>query len=147
MGTTTAAGTKLAVSIAAPATNNAAGYGALTFTEVTGVEKIGPIGATYNKVEFTPLRGPKQKHKGSRDNGALAPSMAHDEDDAGQAIVRTASSSDALLSWEVTYPNGEIRYFRGRVFGYPENVDGADTILMAAPTIEIDTDIVKVPAP
>lgn len=147
MGSTTAAGTKLAVSVAAPATQNAAGYGALTFTEVTNVEKIGPIGATYNKVEFSPLRGPKQKHKGSRDNGALAPTMAHDEDDAGQSIVRAAVSSNALLSWEVTYPNGEIRYFQGRVFGYPENVDGVDTILTAAPTIEIETDVVKVPAP
>lgn len=44
----------------------------------------------------------------------------------------------------VTYPDGAKRYFQGRVFGYPENVGGADSILMANPTIEISTSIVKV---
>lgn len=147
MGSITAAGSALAVSAGVPATQDAAGYAALTYTEVGGVEKIGAIGAVYAKVEFQPLKGPKQKHKGSRDNGSLQPSMAHDDEDAGQTIVRTAADANTLLANRVTYPDGAIRYFQGRVFGYPENTDGADTIIMANPTLEIDTDIVKVAAP
>lgn len=147
MTSTTAAGTALAISAAAPATEDAAGYAALTHTEIGQVEKIGAIGAVFGKVEFQPLKGPKQKHKGSVDYGSLQPSLAHDDADAGQTLLRTASESNNLYSFKVTYPDGAIRYFRGRVFGYPENTDGADTIIMANPTVEIDTKIIKVAAP
>jgi len=147
MGTTTSAGSALAISAAAPATEDATGYVALTYTEIGQIEKIGALGASYNKVEFQPLKGPKQKHKGSVDYGSLQPSLAHDDGDAGQTLLRTAAGSNNLYSFKVTYPTGAIRYFQGRVFGYPEDVEGADTILMATPTIEINTVIVKVPAP
>ena len=146
MPSTTAAGSAIAISAAAPATADATGYAALSYTEIGQVEKIGAIGAVYAKVEFQPLKGAKQKHKGSKDNGSLAPSMAHDSTDAGQTLLRTAADSNNLYSFMVTYADGAKRYFQGRVFGYPENTDGADTILMANPTIEINTDIVKAPA-
>ena len=149
MVSTTAAGSALAITAATPATKDAAGYAALTFTEIGGIDKIGGIGAVFAKVEFQPLKGPKEKHKGSRDNGSLAPSMALDESDAGQALMRTAAddATSKLYAFEVTYPTGAKRYFQGRVFGMPENTEGADTILMATPTVEISTDIVKVAAP
>jgi len=146
MTSTTAAGSALAISAGNPASNDAAGYAALTYTEIGQIDKIGAIGAVFAKVEFQPLKGAKQKHKGSRDNGSLSPTLAHDESDAGQALLRTAAddATSKLYSFEVTYPTGAKRYFQGRVFGYPETTDGADTILTAAPTIEISTDIVKV---
>lgn len=149
MGSITAAGTALAISAGAPATQDAAGYAALTWTEIGQIEKIGAIGATTNKVEFQPLKGPKQKHKGSTDYGSLQPSLAHDDEDAGQTLLRTASEpeNNAKYSFKATYPDGAIRYWQGRVFGYPETVDGADTIIMAAPTVEIDTKVIKVAAP
>lgn len=148
MTSTTAAGSTLAISAAHPATEDAAGYAALTYTEIGQIEKIGAFGATFNKVEFTPLKGPKQKHKGSVDYGSLQPSMAHDDADAGQTLLRTAGAdaTSTLYSFKVTLADGAKRYFQGRVFGYPESVDGADTILMATPTVEIDTKIVKVAA-
>lgn len=146
MTSTTAAGSALAISAAAPATQDAAGFAALTFTEIGSIEKIGAIGATFAKVEFTPLKGPKDKHKGSADYGSLQPSMAHDDDDAGQTLFRTAAddATSKLYSFKVTYSTGAIRYFQGRVFGYPETVDGADTVITAAPTVEACTKIVKV---
>jgi hypothetical protein len=136
------------MSAGSPASQDQAGYTALTYTEVGNVEKIGTIGATTAKVEFQPLKGPKQKLKGSTDYGSLQPSFAHDGADAGQTLLRTAGDPDNLAryAFRVTYPNGDIRYFQGRVFGYPENVDGADAVIMANPTIEIDTKIVKVAA-
>jgi hypothetical protein len=148
MTSTTAAGTALAITAGVPATLDAAGYAALTYTEVGGIDKIGAIGATTAKVEFQPLNGAKEKHKGSTDYGSLAPTMAYDKADAGQTLLRTASdpSNNALYAFKATYPNGDVRYFRSRVFGYPETIDGADSIITAAPTIEITSPIVKVNA-
>lgn len=149
MGSTTAAGTTLAIGATAPATDDAAGYGALSLTEIGGVEKIGAIGASFAKIEFKPLKGPVEKHKGSVDYGSLQPSIAHDDSDAGQTLLRTASddATSKLYPVCVTYPDGAKRYFQGRVFGYPETADGADSILMANPVIEISTKVVKVAAP
>lgn len=146
MTSTTAAGSALAISVAAPATEDAAGYAALTYTEVGQIDRLGAIGASYAKVEFQPLKGPKQKHKGSVDYGSLGPTMAHDDGDAGQTILRTKSDTNDLISVQVTYPDGAKRYFQARVFGYPETVDGADSIITAAPTLEINTKVVKVAA-
>lgn len=145
MSSTTAAGTAIGISAAAPATFDATGYAALTFTEIGGVEQIGAIGATTNKVEFQPLKGPKEKHKGSTDYGSLQPSMAHDDDDAGQTLLRTAAEPDnnTLYSFQITYPNGKKRWSQGRVFGYPENIGNADSIVMANPTIEFSKKVVK----
>jgi len=149
MTSQTAAGSKLAISPATPATFDATGFAALTLTRIGQVEKIGAFGTSFAKVEFQPLDGPKQKYKGSPDNGTLQPSLAIDNDDAGQAILQTAGAdkSQKLYSFCVTYQDGAKRYFQGRVFGMPETADGADTMLMANPAIEICTDIVKVAAP
>jgi hypothetical protein len=146
MGSLTAAGSAIAMSAAAPASNDATGFAALTFTEIGNVEKIGGIGATFAKVEFQPLKGPKQKYKGSADYGSLQPSMALDGSDAGQTLLNTAASDETnkLYSFKVTKQDGAIRYFQGRVFGNPETIDGADTIVMGNPTIEICTKIVAV---
>lgn len=145
MVSTTAAGTALAISAASPASETATAYAALTFTEIGQIEKLGSLGATFAKVEFQPLRGPKQKHKGSADYGSLQPSMAYDESDAGQTLLRTAAADETskLYSFMVTYPTGAKRYFQGRVFGAPENVDGADSIVMANPTVEINTRVIN----
>jgi hypothetical protein len=148
MTSSTAAGSTLAISAASPATEDAAGYAALTFTEIGQIEKIGSVGATFAKVEFKPLKGATQKHKGSVDYGSLQPSLAHDAGDAGQTLLRTAAddATSTLYSFKVTYPDGAKRFFQGRVFGYPETTDGADTIIMATPTVEISTKIGKVAA-
>lgn len=119
MGTTTAAGTGLAISAATPATEDAAGYAALTYTEVAQIEQIGAFGSITEVITFQPLKGPAQKHKGPTNYGAIQPSLAHDDSDAGQTLLRAAADdlTSKLYSFEVTYPDGAIRYFQGRVFG------------------------------
>lgn len=148
MTSQTAAGASLAIGSAAPATNDAAGYAALTLTEVGNIDKIGAFGASFAKVDFQPLKGPKQKYKGSTDYGTVQPSYAIDNTDAGQTLIQTAAddASQKLYSFKITYQDGTKRYFQGRVFGAPETVDGADTMLMANPSIEICTAIVRVAA-
>jgi len=148
MGSQTAAGTTLAISAASPATQDAAGFNALSFIEIGQVEKIGAIGASFAKVEFQPLKGPKQKYKGSADYGTLQPSIALDSADAGQTLLQTSGDDESqkLYAFRVVYQDGAKRFFQGRTFGMPENGDGADSMLMATPSIEICTKIVKVAA-
>lgn len=143
----TAAGSTLAISAALPATQDVAGFAALSFTEIGGIDKIGTFGATPSKVTFQPLKGSAQKYKGPVDNGALGPSMAHDDADAGQTLLRVAADEQlAQYSFRVTYPDGSKRYFLGRVFGYQEAVEGAENMLMGSTTVEINTKAVKAPA-
>lgn len=148
MAASSAAGSTLAISVGTPTSQDAAGYAALSYTEIGGIEKIGTVGSVYAKIEFQPFQGAKQKYKGSADYGSLAPTLAHDESDAGQAILRTAADDETnrLYAFTLTYPTGVKRQFQARVFGYPETVDGADTVLMATPTIEICTKVVKTEA-
>ncbi len=147
MGLQTGSGSAIAISVAAPATQDAAGYAALTFTEAGNCEKIGTIGATFVKTDFQPLKGPKQKLKGSPDYGSMAPQFALDESDAGQALFKQAGADETnkLFSIRVTLQSGTKLFYQGRVFGWPITVDGADPVTMATPTVEICTKIVEVP--
>ena len=148
MGVNTAAGSELAISAAQPATDDAAGYAALTYTNVAYVSNLGDIGASYNMVEFQPLKGPKLKLKGSRDEGTLNPTIALDGEDAGQALLQTASddSTNTYYSIKITLSDGAVRYFQGTVFGMPESIGTADDVITASPTIEANTAIVRVAA-
>lgn len=140
MPSMTAAGTTLAISAGVPATQTSAGYAALTFTTIGGIETVGPIGATYSKVEFKPLNGPIEKHKGSVDYGTLQPSMGFDASDAGQALIKAACDNrTGLYAFKFTMPDGKIKYFQAKVFGAPVDVGDADSIVKMSVTIEINT--------
>lgn len=149
MGVNTAAGSKLAISAANPATEDATGYAALTYTEVAYVSNLGDLGSSYEMVEFQPLDGPKLKLKGPRDEGSLNPSIALDDDDAGQTLLRTASEdgTNAFYSFKITRPDGAVRYFQGPVFGMPESIGSASDVITASPTIEACTEVIRVAAP
>lgn len=147
MGIMTAAGSLLAISAGHPATPNEAGFSALTFTNIAFVDKIGPMGATYGQTTFQPLVGPEITIKGGAKYGVINPSYAVDNEDAGQALIKTASANQIDdYSFRLTRPDGSIRYWEGRVFGAPENIDTAETVIMGNPVISINTVPVEVEA-
>lgn len=148
MGSMTAAGTKLAISAGVPASQDATGYAALTYTTIGQVEQLGTFGATQEVVNFQPLDGVLQKFKGPSNSGAIQPQLAHDDADAGQTLLRTAAddATNALYAFKVTFPDNSKRYFQGRVFGYPETAGGANSMLMANPSIEISSKVIKAAA-
>ena len=145
MGGTTAAGTGLAISAGIPATQTLTAYEALTYTEVANVSNIGGFGPTTGVVPFQPLKGPEQKHKGPTSYGSLNPSMLQDDSDAGQTLMSTASEpeNNALYAFRVTKPDGALRFFQARVFGMPETIGEAASLITAAPVIEINTKVLK----
>lgn len=145
----TAATTALAVSAAAPVTHDAAGFVALTFTDIELVSEAGEVGPTDNLVTFTPLADPiVQKAQGSRNYGSQALNMAYStETDAGVAILETAHDARATVSVKMTLPDGAIRYYLAKCMGVREIIGGADAVLGLQSTLEITSSIVKVDAP
>ncbi|KQM56698.1 hypothetical protein ASE69_03535 [Sphingomonas sp. Leaf208] len=145
MSSTTAAGSKLAISAGVPSAQTATAYKALTYTTVGGVESIGGFGASTEVVTFTPLDGPVEKYKGPTNYGQLSPTMKVDDADAGQALIQVASlpTSLDLYAVRITKPDGTLRYFQARVFGFPETIGAANSIITAAPAIEINTVVIK----
>lgn len=144
---TTAAGTKLAISAGTPAAQTTTAFEALTYTTVGGVESIGGFGASTEVVTFQPLDGPTEKYKGPTNYGQLSPTMKVDDSDAGQALIQTfsAPTNTDLAAIRITKPDGSLRFFQGRVFGFPETIGAANSIITAAPAIEINTVVLKKP--
>lgn len=147
-GPMTAAGSLLAISAGLPATQDEVGFEALTFTNVGLVDKIGPMGASYAQTTFQPLVGGEITLKGGAKYGVINPSYAVDSEDAGQALMRTASDSQiADYSFRLTRPDGAIKFWLGKVFGVPEDIGTAETVIMANPVVAINTKPIEVDAP
>jgi hypothetical protein len=143
----TVAGTKLSVSIAAPATEDLAGFTALTYTVVAEVTDMGSLGKTFTKVTHNPVADRKTyKFKGSYDNGALALKLAKAISDAGQKILSDASNEDDNLSFKFTMQDGKTMFFAGQVFSFVTNIGSVDNILGADVSVEINSDIYEGPA-
>lgn len=140
MTVATSAGTTLKVSASAPATFDAAGYAALSYTTVGEITDLGEFGREYALVTHNPVgsRGTK-KFKGSYNEGTMNLQLGLDTDDAGQIVMKTASGSDSLYSFTVTTQNGDKYYFQAMVMSWKVGVGSVDSITTAAATLELTT--------
>lgn len=136
----TSAGSTIAISAAAPATFNAAGYGALAFTTIGEVTDLGEFGREYALVTHNPLasRGTVKK-KGSFNEGTMDLKLALDTDDAGQILAKSASLSDSDHSFKVTLQNGDVFYFQAQVMTFKNGVGSVDQITAASIKLELTT--------
>ena len=137
----TTAGSTLAIAADAPATFDAAGFGALTFTTIGEITNFGEHGREYALVTHNPAstRG-TQKYKGSFDSGAKDTSLAIDKDDAGQIIAEGAVLSDDDYSFVETWQDGAKEYFRGKVMSFKTQAGGVDDIRSGTIMVQITTD-------
>lgn len=140
MPLSTVAGTIIGISASSPATYNASGYGALTFTTIGNIEDAGEHGREYAEVTFNPIdtRGTR-KFKGSFNEGSKTLSIGYNSDDAGMAILKTALNSDADFSFEVQYPTGDTDWFSAKVLTLTKATGGVDTMFMASVTLSLTT--------
>lgn len=122
-------GTTLGVSASAPATYDASGYGALTFTTVGGVSSIGEFGASFEQVTHVDLDdGETQKDYGTKNAGDPSVVYRIIPSDAGQGILETAEGALNKISIKVTRPNGLIQYAQAIVQGSPmSEASGSNT--------------------
>ena len=149
----TVAGTTIGISVAQPATFNAAGYAALTFTAIGEITDGGSHGRTYAEVTHQPIgtRG-TAKFKGSFSEGNKTLQLAINDDDAGQVLLKTALNSDNDFSFEVAYQGGAIDYFQAKVLSFEKATSGVDSMLSATVQLSLTTNsagvgIVEVAAP
>ena len=136
----TSAGTIFKVSAASPATFDATGYGALTYTPVGEITDLGEFGREYSLVTHQPVgsRG-TQKFKGSFNEGTMSLSLGLDTDDAGQIIMKAASLSDNNYSFMVTTQSGDRYFFQAKVMSFKVGVGSVDSITTATSTLELTT--------
>lgn len=144
----TVAGTLLKVSAATPATYDATGFAALTMTTIGEVENLGTYGKKYALVKHNAIGNRVTvKRKGSYDAGQLTLGLGRVPSDAGQLLAFAAAGSDLSYSYEVIYPSGEKHFFSAQAMSF-EIVNGTvDSIQKANVMLELDNDIVIVPAP
>lgn len=147
---TTAAGTIFSVSAAIPAAPaTALAYAALTWVEVAEVTSIGARGKTFEVITHKPLayRG-TYKRKGSYDNGQMAIGLAIAKADDGQNLLTEALESDNSYSFQIKFPSGRIQYLPGQVSSFTDDdIGSTDAILAGTVNVEVDGDIITVPAP
>ena len=129
--------TTISVSASLPATFDAAGYGALTFTAVGQVTDWTAGGQVYNVVTSNPIaQRSTDKYKGTFNNGTDSITVNRDDDDAGQVIILAALTDDADYAFEVTYQDSTIDYFTGKVVSFDTVAGGADSIVQK--TIQLE---------
>ena len=143
--TQSAAGTKLYIATAAPATQDEAGFKALVWVVVGKVKSYTP---GTNEAEVISLQYLEDlfesKNKGVIKIGNSNINVDVVDGDAGQSACRAALTSTSPVSLKVAYPNGRQRYVSAYVAGYsegelqPNNMVSA-TIVLAQTVINTAT--------
>src|SRR3954469_7147321 len=103
-------GARVGISAVLPATFDVAGYdvSSLVFTPIGQIESYGNHGLSAAVTEFTPVdTATVTKVKGSKNYGTMSLVIGNLPSDAGQAILKTASESNAHYSVEVRYQDDE----------------------------------------
>ena len=147
MALTEGIGGFLSVSAATPATFDASGYAALTWTEVGEASEVPEFGAAYSAVTFTPLKtGIVNKFHGELNYGSITIPLGYDSSDAGQAILLAALASKDEIGFRETRSDGTIRYIMGKVMSFPRG-QSVGSVNMASCNIEFTRADVEVAAP
>lgn len=143
----TVAGTKLYVAVAAPATFDAPGYAALTWTEVGQLVSIPSVlGREYNTSTLATVADAQERQKkGSWSLPNAEFECAWAEADAGQIILNTAANNNTILSFKMVKQNtAKLRYFTAQVMKFVENQGTANDAVKGAFTLlrQQDTTVV-----
>jgi hypothetical protein len=129
----TFAGTLVSVSAGVPATYDASGFGALTYTAIGEISSApGSGGTKFEDVSYTVLNVRATKHlKGTSDQEEEEMEVIVTRSDAGQILLKAALQSDNQYAFKVVYNNGEIDYFQALVTGFAGQGGDSNTVRMA----------------
>lgn len=143
----TSAGSKLLICAARPATYDAAGFQALAFKEIAEITDLAELGREYNQATHSPLATRRiVKRKGSFNDGSLTVPMARDMNDEGQVLLKAASQSDDSYSYCIRLQDASSHYFTAQCMSFKLNVGSVDSITAHTAQLEVDNDIIEVPA-
>lgn len=146
--TQTSTGTLFAISAASPATIDAAGFQALTYTNVAEITDVPEMGADTTVVTHNPLAtGVTEKFKGFVNFGSVTLGFADDLTDAGQLLLdsgATGANKNLQHSARVTLQDGTLIFFTNKIFSFKLSPGSADSIVSATSLIEIESKLVRV---
>jgi hypothetical protein len=143
----TIAGSQLSVSASLPATYDATGFQALSYTPVSDVTDLGAgLGKKYNLVVHNPVDTRRtQKFRGSYNNGTLSLKMASStlaNTDAGQTIMKAGLESDADYSFRIILQDLSEVYFTAKTMSFPLDMGTVDSILGGSVELEVNSEVV-----
>ena len=117
MTTHVVGGLCLSVSAGTPATNDATGYGALAWTQISEFSSIGDLVTKHATSTFIGLCANKSSVvKGVEDITTAVITVGNDRTDAGQAIMVAArQSANGIYAFRLVESNGDKLYFRAFV--------------------------------
>ena len=139
-GVQTVAGTTINISASPPATFDATGYAALTFTKIGEIVDGGSHGRVYAETNHQPIdTRAVQKYKGSYNEGTKTVKMAISDADPGQIILKLALKSDASYYFKVLYQDGAVDYFPAKVLSFDKAAPSVDAIRMATVALTLTT--------
>lgn len=140
----TMSGATLGISASLPATYDAAGYAALTYTTAGSVEDFGEHGGSANVSRFVAVNDSVvQKFKGSIDYGSMNLTLGCMSSDTGQDLIDAAFASRNRYSVKVTYPTRtgestpEIHYLDVLVVKRTWQDGSVDSVRKVAVTFEV----------
>ena len=119
--TYSAAGTKLYIATAAPATMNIAGFTAATWAQIGKIKSYQPASVEAEILTNQYLEDLfESKNKGINRVGNSTLNIDVKDGDAGQTAVRESMNDKNLDYFKVAYPNGREKYIAAYVAGYSE---------------------------
>ncbi|QBX34590.1 hypothetical protein E4191_07605 [Paracoccus liaowanqingii] len=121
-------GALVSVSAGPPATVDAAGFAAKTYSTVGKITEWGETGDQSEDVTETTLEGRTYHANGALDGGSIPFTFLIDGVDAGQTLLRTANNTNDEVSARITDPDGQIIYYHGKVANLRDRARNASTI-------------------
>lgn len=138
-------GSIIAVVAALPATYNAAGYAALTWTGVVGeLVEWGELGGTSNDISVTTLAGRVLHTNGAQDGGEISFSYVFRDTDPGQVILRANANTNTGVSVRITDPDGKISYASGVIANLVDMARTAEAYKGQSGVMRVNTAVVRV---
>lgn len=141
-------GSTLSMVSGSPATEDQAGYEALTFVEVGKIISIGELGDISEDIAFDLLKPGRRSHvSGVKDLGEIPILIEYDRDDAGLTLVEAANNGNTTHSFVVADTDGDDYYFQGLVANLRDTERTANTYKGASFVIRGQTGVTKVDGP
>lgn len=153
------AGTRIYIGAALPAPDTdlaLADFASQVWVEILNTTNIGSFGDTATSVTSDEIgRARTRKAKGTRNAGTLALVCNLNGIDPGQNALRAAQLTNQDYAFKIEYPDapatgsnphGTQRYFAAKVASDAENLGGPNQFAANNFSLDIDSNIVKVPA-
>jgi len=134
---------QILISAGLPASDDATGYDALSFTAIGQVTNWTPGGRLHTLTPSNPINQRKTDfYKATYNNGTDNVVVNRDDDDAGQVIALTAEGSDANFSFQVIYQDATEDFFQAKVASFITGAGDANAIVSATLNLQRVTNTV-----